>query len=77
MSVILRQSAENPGMCPMCNGIGSSIRVRDNDPHTPIDMPCAGCQGSGHQSERQIVINKGVNAAILGAMPAQAREARL
>jgi DnaJ-class molecular chaperone len=54
MSHHLRAIAKEPGPCPRCKGAGIYM-----------DAPCSSCQGTGHQSERQILINRGVNAAIL------------
>jgi DnaJ-class molecular chaperone len=65
---MLRKIAEVPGKCPGCNGAGSTIKLRGDDPHAPIDIRCVSCQGTGYQTERQIVINKGANALILGSM---------
>jgi DnaJ-class molecular chaperone len=66
---MLRKTASDPGKCPACNGVGSTIKLLGDDPHRPIDVRCESCQGAGYQSERQIAINKGANASILGAMP--------
>lgn len=52
----LRKVADNPGPCPACGGTG-------------LGLTCTSCQGTGRQSERQIVINEGANALILGSMP--------
>lgn len=69
MTPSLRKVARAPGECPACNSTGRTILLYADDPHRPYDALCESCQGTGHQTERQIIINKGVNAAILGAMP--------
>lgn len=65
----LRKIADAPGTCPACTGTGRTILLYADDPHRPYDALCMSCQGTGQQSERQITINKGVNASLLGAMP--------
>lgn len=69
MDAKLRKIAERPGECPGCRGVGTVICLPDAYDR-PLDRACDCCQGSGHQTERQILINRGVNAMILGAMPA-------
>ena len=68
MSDKLRKVAEQPGECPACKGRGS-ISYFPGPISPPRSRRCDSCQGTGHQSMQQILINEGANAAVLGAMP--------
>ena len=57
----IRKPNQDPGPCRACHGASWCCDYPDER--------CQSCRGTGYQSERQIIINKGVNAAILGAMP--------
>ena len=67
MTTKLRKVAEQPGECPACKGAGTVIYLPDAYDR-PLDRYCDSCQGTGHQSERQILINRAANALTLGAM---------